>query len=148
MEVPADGEIYILINSAKGPTNTAYFDNIFFAKVTTTGGNQGGSEGGNEGGSTTPVTGNLISNGTFGTNAADVSGWNGLDTSKVFSVIADPDKAENFILKMVDESTTSGGYIYPTIEAAVGVYKLKLEYKTDDAPQVLVRANAATSAGE
>jgi len=148
VEVPQDGDVYILINSTKSTTNTAYFDNIFFAKVTTTGGNQGGSEGGNEGGSTTPVTGNLIPNGTFGTTEADTSGWNGLSGSKVFSVIADPDKAENFILKMVDESTTSGGYIYPTIEAAVGVYKLKLEYKTDDAPQVLVRANAATSAGE
>ncbi len=147
LEIPAGvTKIFIVISSASAAMGTAYFDNLSLQKVTTT---TGGNEGGNEGGSTTPVTGNMIANGTFEKNGEiNMEGWTNLPTAKSWSVVADPDKAGNFILQLADVYTDAGGYIYYTLEPAVGTYKLKFDYKTEDAPQIIVRANAASTAGD
>jgi len=152
VEIPADvTKVFILVSSATGATGTAYFDNVSLTKGVNIGSNEGGNSdhGGNAGQGGTVVTGNLISNGTFETNGvANTDGLSQLSISKIWSVVADPDKAGNFVLRVVDESTTSGGYVFYTVEPTAGEYKLKFDYKSEGAPQIIVRANASTSAGE
>jgi len=147
VEIPADTtKAFILIASPTAGVGTACFDNISFTKVVA-GDNEGGHEGGNEGGSTTPAAGNLIANSTFGSTEADMSGWTRQSASGIWKVEADPDKAGNFVLHLNDDSASIGGYVYATVQPQPGTYTLKFDYKTDNAPQVIVRGNAATTAG-
>ena len=51
VEIPAnETKAYILLSTSKASVGTVYFDNVYFAKVETSGGDQGGDgDGGNEG---------------------------------------------------------------------------------------------------
>ena len=75
---------------------------------------------------TTATNPNLITNGTFekvladGTVQPNIEGW-GLASSKVWSVAADPDKANNFVLELADNSTTASGSAVFTFTPEVGL---------------------------
>ena len=142
-------KLFIVLASSTAAVGTAYFDNVSVTKGVIT--DDGGEEDEPEQDVVIP-TGNLIANGGFekqsgGSVVANTDGWTYLPTSKIWSVVADPDKADNFLLKVADEDTTSGGSINYAITVVPGFYKLKLDYKTSNAPEVLVRGNNASSSG-
>jgi len=144
VEIPEDvTTVYLVIATGGASVGTACFDNISLTKGVVA----DDDEGGDTGEDVTPATGNLIPNSTFGDTDPDTDGWRGLANTPGWSVVADPDKAGNFILQLADDSTTAGGYVFVTLDVEVGFYKLKMDYKTDDTPQLLVRGNAYTSAG-
>ncbi len=78
---------------------------------------------------------------------ADTKGWGKLAESQVFSIVADERDASNFVLKLADGSNTAGDYIYYKVQAKAGMYTLKMDYNTANAPQIIVRSGAHDSTG-
>jgi len=149
VEIPADvTKLFIIAASSTAAVGTVYIDNVSVIKgVVADGGEYDEPEQ-----DVTIPKGNLIANSGFETQSegsivASTDGWTKLASSKIWSVIADPDKTDNFILKVVDEDTSSGGSINYAITVVPGYYKLKLDYKTNNAPEVHVRGNNASSSG-
>ncbi len=152
VEVPAgETKAFILLSTSKVSVGTVCFDNVSFTKNGGADDNEGGNEGsGNQGGSETPVTNNLIGNGTFGTQLADntvqanTEGWTNLDG--MWSVVAEEGKDNNYVAKVADESDTRGRYIYYGFPVEAGSkYTFKIDYKgayTAGIPSIYVRADA------
>ncbi|MBE6941831.1 MAG: hypothetical protein E7455_06105 [Ruminococcaceae bacterium] len=89
--------------------------------------------------SKTPTTQNI--------GGMDTTGWGNLDSSAMFSVIADDRDENGFVLQLADNSASAGDYVYYQVKATSGKYTLKLEYNTENAPQIIVRSGAHDSTG-